>query len=69
MGIEGSVLVHFTVNERGEVADVKIIRAEPAGIFEESVLSCVSAWRFKRPTVKGKAVRAVCEQSIEFGSD
>jgi protein TonB len=64
--IEGWVKVRFVVDENGIVGDVKVLAAKPTGVFEQSVLRCVSSWRFKPGTVGGVAVKAHVEQTITF---
>nr|WP_321467244.1 energy transducer TonB [uncultured Desulfobulbus sp.] len=64
--IEGWVKVRFVVDENGTVGDVKVLAAKPSGVFEQSVLRCVSSWRFKPGTVGGVAVKAHVEQTITF---
>ncbi|WP_028317859.1 energy transducer TonB [Desulfobulbus elongatus] len=64
--IEGWIRVKFVVDEKGQVGHVSVLAAEPEGVFEQSVLRCVSNWRFKPGTVKGMAVKALVEQTITF---
>ena len=54
------------VDEQGTTGQVKVLAAEPEGVFEQSVLRCVSGWRFKPGTVGGVAVKALVEQTITF---
>ncbi|MDD2464963.1 MAG: energy transducer TonB, partial [Desulfobulbus sp.] len=49
--IEGWVKVCFVVDENGIVGKVSVLAAKPAGVFEQSVLRCLSSWRFKPGTV------------------
>ncbi|BBO82597.1 energy transducer TonB [Desulfosarcina ovata] len=65
-GIEGWVKVRFVVDEHGQVGNITILAAEPAGLFERSVERCVSAWRFKPGTVSGMPVRTSVETTIRF---
>jgi len=64
--IEGWVKVKFVVDEQGTVGQVKVLAAEPEGVFEQSVLRCVAGWRFKPGTIGGVAVKALVEQTITF---
>ncbi|MBU0991447.1 MAG: TonB family protein [Proteobacteria bacterium] len=66
LGIEGSVNVQFLVNSEGNVAHVEILSAEPEGLFETSVINCVSKWRFKPGTVEGNPVNTWAETTIRF---
>ncbi len=65
-GIEGWVKVRFLVNEQGGVSDVSIVSAEPRDIFEQSVVRCVSGWRFRPGTIEGVPVKAWAETTIRF---
>jgi protein TonB len=65
-GIEGWVKVSLIVDEDGHVGDIKIIAAEPSGVFEQSVRRCVSGWRFQPGTVEGMPVRAKVETTIRY---
>ncbi|QQG65884.1 energy transducer TonB [Desulfobulbus oligotrophicus] len=64
--IQGWIKVRFLVDERGKVGRIAVLSADPQGVFEESVLRCISNWRFKPGTVKGVAVKAMVEQTITF---
>ncbi|MEZ5504982.1 MAG: energy transducer TonB [Gammaproteobacteria bacterium] len=55
-GIEGWVLVEFTIGTEGQVKDPRIIKAEPPGVFDDSALSAVKRFRFKPRTVGNTAV-------------
>ncbi len=65
-GIQGWVKVKFLVNEQGQVGQVQVVAAEPEGIFEQSVIRCVSAWRFRPPTVEGIPVKTWVATKIRF---
>lgn len=65
-GTEGWVKIGFEVDKQGNVDKLHIIESEPPGIFDKSVLQCVSKWRYKPGTVEGIAVRARTETVIRF---
>jgi TonB family protein len=46
-GIEGSVLVEFSVDGRGRVVAPRVIDAIPIGVFEGAALEAVSKWRYE----------------------
>nr|WP_320194218.1 TonB family protein [uncultured Desulfobacter sp.] len=64
--IEGWVSVEFTVNEQGRVEDIKILDAEPKKIFDESVMQCVAAWRFKPGRVNREIVKTRARTRVRF---
>lgn len=65
-GIEGWVKVKLLVDETGRVAQVDIVDAEPAGVFEKSVLRCVRQWKFSKALVAGMPVKIWMETTIRF---
>jgi TonB family protein len=52
-GVEGYVVVRYDVGPDGRVAEPRVVRAEPRGVFEESALQAVSRWRFSEPKRDG----------------
>src|SRR5262245_49720491 len=46
-GVEGSVLLEYTVNERGRVVKSRILDAAPRGVFERAALRALSKWRYE----------------------
>jgi periplasmic protein TonB len=55
-GIEGRVLVEFTISRVGTVKDAKVIAAEPSSIFNKAALKSVSQWKYNPKILNGKAV-------------
>lgn len=45
--VEGSVQVGFTINADGSVGNARVLRAEPAGVFERAAVDAVEAYRFE----------------------
>jgi protein TonB len=54
-GIEGYVVVEFTVNKLGAVQDVVVIEAEPANIFNRAAISAAKKFKYKPKIADGKA--------------
>jgi protein TonB len=50
--LSGTVTVRFLVQEDGTVDELSVLSAEPAGVFESSVLKAVRRWRFT-PGMRG----------------
>ena len=46
-GIEGYVVVEFTVNKLGAVQDVLVIEAQPENIFNRAAISAVKKFKYK----------------------
>jgi TonB family protein len=62
-GIEGFVVVRYNVSVQGRVGNARVVRAEPAQIFEEAALTAVRSWVFNPPLVDGVAQREVGRES------
>ncbi len=67
--VEGWVKLQFVVNERGMVEDIRVIAAEPKGVFESAARQAVSRWRFKPGTIGGSPVKTRVELPIKFSLD
>ncbi|TNE84876.1 MAG: energy transducer TonB [Deltaproteobacteria bacterium] len=65
-GIEGFVTVSMLVGADGNVSDVKVLEAEPAGVFDEAALMTVKAWQFTPATYEGRPVSIRVTQTIRF---
>ena len=46
-GIEGSVLLEFSVAADGHVVAPRVVDATPPGVFERAALDAVSAWSYR----------------------
>jgi protein TonB len=46
-GVEGSVLLEYTVDQRGRVMSPRVIEATPPGVFDRAALRALSRWRFE----------------------
>lgn len=56
-GIEGYVILRFTVTETGTVEDPEVLRAEPARIFDRAAMRAVRNWKYQPRMEDGRAVR------------
>jgi protein TonB len=65
-GIEGWVKISFVVDQTGHVTHILILKSEPAAIFDQSVIRCVTGWRFKPGTIDGMKVKVKVESTIRF---
>lgn len=65
-GLEGWVRVTFEIDTSGYVENLQILEAEPPGIFDKSVIKCVSRWRYKPGTVESVPVRTTMETTVRF---
>lgn len=55
-GIEGYVVVEFTVTKQGTVRDPVVVEAQPQGIFEQSALDAVLKFKYKPRVIDGNPV-------------
>ena len=55
-GIEGRVLIEFTISKSGSVKDAKVIAYEPSKIFNKAALKAVSPWKYNPKIEDGRAV-------------
>ncbi|WP_417451613.1 TonB family protein [Kordiimonas sp.] len=61
-GIEGSVVVEFTVTRDGTVAGAHVIEAEPKGMFDREALSAIAKFKYKPKVVDGVAYASSAER-------
>ena len=55
-GVEGRVLIEFTISRSGSVKDAKVVAYEPSTIFNKAALKAVKQWKYNPKIVNGKAV-------------
>ena len=65
-GITGYVVLNLRVGADGRVEDVQVTESSPSGVFEESALSNVRAWRFHPATYEGRPVAVRVVQTLRF---
>ncbi|MDY0361053.1 MAG: energy transducer TonB [Desulforegulaceae bacterium] len=66
MGIEGEVSISFIVHENGMVSDIKILKANPEGVFEQSVIDAVSSWKYSPGELMGENVKTLVTTNVVF---
>jgi len=55
-GIQGWVLVQFTITPQGTVKDAKAIDGEPKGMFDDAAVNAVSKWKYNPKVEEGSPV-------------
>jgi protein TonB len=55
-GIEGWVIVQFTITPAGTVKDAKVVDGEPKGTFDDAAVKAVSGWKYNPKVENGVAV-------------
>jgi periplasmic protein TonB len=56
-GIEGYVLLEFTVTETGAVENPVVIEAEPPGIFDRAAINAALRFKYRPRVIDGEPVR------------
>jgi protein TonB len=65
-GLEGDVSVRVTIDPRGRVIAVEMVRATNAVFFEETKRQALKSWRFVPATRDGTAVESVQTMTVHF---
>lgn len=69
-GIEGYVVVEFTVTTNGSVRDPFVVEAQPEGIFDRAALDAAQKFKYKPRVVDGTATEvAGVQNKISFEID
>ena len=55
-GIEGYVLLKFTVTKIGTVRDPQVVESQPPGIFDRAALSAALKFKYKPKVVNGEPI-------------
>jgi protein TonB len=54
--IQGYVILEFTVTKTGTTKDIKVVKADPPGVFEKAALKAGKNFRYHPKVVNGEAV-------------
>lgn len=66
-GIEGYVIVEFTVTKQGTVRDPVVVKAEPESLFDRAAMDAALKFKYKPRVVNGEAVEvAGVQNKISF---
>ncbi|XOV84136.1 MAG: energy transducer TonB [bacterium] len=52
-GLQGDVVIRYTVTPQGAVVDAEVVSSEPPGVFDRAALDAVNSWRFNPQVVDG----------------
>jgi len=64
--IEGTVEIGYTVTAKGTVADIKVLDANPQGVFEKAATNAVSRLRYKPVLDGGKPLAVATKMLVIF---
>jgi len=65
-GIQGYVKLNLFITTAGAVEKVKVLEADPQGIFEESALAAAHAWEFEPAEYNGAPVTGWFKKTVSF---
>lgn len=65
-GVEGSVVVEFTITAVGDTADIEIVESNPPGVFDAEVRRTVGQWKFQPALENGRPAEKRVRQTIDF---
>ena len=63
-GVEGWVIVQFTITAAGTVKDAIVIDAQPKNMFDDAALKAIARWRYNPKVEEGVAVERIGVQTI-----
>ena len=55
-GIEGWVVVEFTISTAGTVKDAEVVASEPGNVFDRAAINAVRKWKYNPKIEDGKPV-------------
>lgn len=65
-GVTGYVILSLLIGPTGQVEKVKVLEAQPAGVFDEVAVAGVQTWKFEPASYQGAAVRVWATQKVRF---
>lgn len=68
-GIEGWVRMAIEIDASGRVVDVRVIQAEPAGVFERTAVRAVRRWTWKPAVIGGEPQAQTVLKELTFKLD
>lgn len=69
-GIEGKVIIEFNLASDGSVQDMRVVSADPAGVFEQAALVAMRGWVYSVPSghLLSERYRQVMAFSLDGGT-
>lgn len=64
--LSGRLLLSVLIGADGAVKRVKVLEAEPPGVFEAAAIGAVSTWTFEPATYEGRPVEVWASLPVEF---
>ncbi|MEL0068857.1 MAG: energy transducer TonB, partial [Gammaproteobacteria bacterium] len=63
-GIEGYVIVEFTVTKNGSVANPKVVEAEPPNLFDKAAVDAAKKFKYKPRVIDGEPTEVMGVQNL-----
>lgn len=68
--LEGTVVLSFTIDASGRTTDIKVVSANPEGVFEREAIRALTKWKYQPQMVDGEGVAQPGQTvNIEFKMD
>jgi len=68
-GIEGWVRLAVEIDARGRVLGVRVLDAEPRGVFEQTAIDAIRRWSWKPAIIDGRPIEQTVVQELNFRLD
>lgn len=65
-GVEGFVELDVLVDKSGNPTDIKVVRSQPAGLFDRAAIRAMMRWKFRPAMNQGEPVAARTRTVIQF---
>jgi TonB family protein len=69
LNVSGNVEIELSVDAKGNVKDVKVLKADPAGVFEQATIDAAMKWKVTPPMKNGVPVAGRFRTTVEFRPD
>lgn len=56
-GLEGSVLLEFSIDPEGNVVAPRVIESRPRGVFDKAALEALSKWKYEALGAETSAIK------------
>jgi protein TonB len=66
VGVEGWVLLHFTLLPNGTVSDIEVKESHPAGMFDTSAVEALRQWQYQPVERDGKKIAQRAEIRMKY---
>jgi protein TonB len=66
VGVEGWVLLRFTLLPNGTVTDIEVKESEPQGVFDGSAVEALRQWKFEPVERDGKKIAQHAEIRMKY---